>query len=378
MSDRIRSVLLPVAGVLFVMTLMVAWGCQPAASGGGGDAEEDLCAGVTCEQGEECDPETGECVPAGGEGEGEGEGVLAQAATRARELDAGAVVIQASGLNGAILDGTGSQTLEWEFVAVNPDAPETTWVLSYDGEAWSDEQIDSVLVGVVYEDVTLVEMTEEQARERLAAADLEDDFFGWALYQPLHPGSLNPLYAFNYGTSTATVDTATGQVNSATVPQEEPPLMVPPSDDSVSLQYLHQAAEEIRTVDEAAMVIWAGGRDGDDQPLEAPGDTNVWDFKAVAMHDDEVRSWTLTYTGEWAVTEDPLPPFGIEFLDLTVVGMDVVEAWSIAVDAGYQPPAQWWILFKSLNPTSDNPLYVFPTATGYLLVDTVTGEVTFE
>jgi len=75
---------------------------------------------------------------------------------------------------------------------------------------------------------------------------------------------------------------------------------------------------------------------------------------------------------------DPLPPFGIEFLDLTVVGMDVVEAWSIAVDAGYQPPAQWWILFKSLNPTSDNPLYVFPTATGYLLVDTVTGEVTFE
>ena len=86
----------------------------------------------------------------------------------------------------------------------------------------------------------------------------------------------------------------------------------------------------------------------------------------------------LQYDGTFTVTEKEFPSFGIEFRDLREVTMDIVEAWGIVVDAGFGPEFAWWTLFKPLNPGVENPMFVFPTDTGFALVDSVTGEVVVE
>lgn len=207
-------------------------GCQSTGGGGGIPSEGNLCADADCEQGQECDSQTGQCQPAGdgqpaggGEGEGEDHGetdhwsngggkVLDEAGSRARELDPGAIVIAAGGINSDPSDGTDTYTLEYEFIAVNPDAPQTTYFLSFDHTDWSVEQVDSVLVGVIYADLLEVKMTEAEARARLTEEGLSDDFRSWSLrVPPPPPFSANPLYTFIYSDDRATVDTETGAVS---------------------------------------------------------------------------------------------------------------------------------------------------------------------
>lgn len=70
---------------------------------------------------------------------------------------------------------------------------------------------------------------------------------------------------------------------------------------------------------------------------------------------------------------------GLEFLDLTQVGMDVVEAWTLAQAAGFGPLFRSWELLKPLNPNVANIIYVFNMPDGtYVIVDTITGAVTQE
>ena len=124
-------------------------------------------------------------------------------------------------------------------------------------------------------------MSEEEARQLLADAGHEDDFFGWALYKPLHPDFPNPLYAFNWAEKGVSIDTVTQEITVAEAPGGgEPPLTTPPTDDSVSVRLISMATAEIQAVNPDAFVIWTGGRDGDGEPLAAPGDTNFWGLRS--------------------------------------------------------------------------------------------------
>ncbi|HUU98085.1 MAG TPA: hypothetical protein VM487_20320 [Phycisphaerae bacterium] len=356
------------------LVALVGWGCQPGGAGGGGPATDDPCLDVECLGNQECNPQTGQCESIDDEGE-----LLQDAAERAREIDTGAILIQASGLNGPYRADTTTQTVEWQFTAVNPDAPQNTYFLGYDRSAWSVETVPSVLVGVSYYDLLQVTMTEAEARARLAEAGLPDDFFGWTLYKPIPASFPNALYAFNYADSTATVDTRTGEVASDVVEQLPDPgvgtngVMGP---DSVSLRRIAEASEEIGQIEPRAMIVRACGRSADGQPLAAPGETAIWNFRAVCCSEEEgIRSWTLTFDGDWTVSEDEVPPFGVEFLDLGNLDVDVVEAWDALIDAGYDPSFAWWSVCKPNNPEIENPRYVFPVETGFVLVDAVTGKV---
>ena len=304
--------------------------------------------------------------------------VLAQAAQRARQLAADAIVIAVTGVNGAALNGQGSATLAWEFTAVDPDADDVHYVITYDGTTWDAETKNTPLVGVGYVDLTDAAMSETQARALLTTAGHGDDFFTWSLYQPLHPDFPNPLYSFVYDDKTVTIDTVTEEVTVATLDLTTPPFAMPPGEDSVSTFWVFKAADELRDVHPDAFIIWAGGYDSTDGTLGAADETDTWDFKAVAFEDDGVLAWDLHYDGAWTITASDFPPFGIVYTDLTVVTMDVVAAWDLAVAAGYEPPFASWTQFKPLNPGVENHVYVFSSAVGFIIVDTVTGAVTVE
>ena len=305
-------------------------------------------------------------------------GVLVQAAQRARLLAADAIVIAVTGVNGAALDGQGSQTLAWEFTAVDPNGDDVHYVITYDGATWADETVETPLVGVGYVDLTDAAMSETEARALLTTAGHGDDFFSWSLYQPLHPDFPNPLYSFAYEDKAVTLDTVTETVTVAALNLEAPPFTAPPGADSVSAFWVVKATDEVRDVHPDAFIVWAGGHDGTGAPLETANDTNAWDFTAVALDGDGVRTWGLHYDGEWTITPSEFPPFGIVYTDLTEVTMDVVAAWDLAVAAGYEPPFDSWSMFKPLHPGAENHVYVFSGAVGFIIVDTVTGEVTVE
>ena len=304
--------------------------------------------------------------------------VLTQAAQRAQQLAADAIIIAITGTNGAGLGGAGSETLAWEFTAVDPNADDVHYVITYDGATWEDETVEAELVGVGYVDLTEAAMSETEARTVLATAGHEDDFFTWSLYQPLNPDFPNPLYSFVYDDKTVTIDTVTEEVTASALDLTEPPFTAPPAEDSVSIFWVFKAADELRDVNSNAFIIWAGGYDSTDGALTAADETDTWDFTAVAFEDDEVLTWNLHYDGEWTITQAEFPPFGILFTDVTAVVMDVVDAWDLAVAAGYEPPFSSWTLFQPLNPGAENPVYVFSAAVGFIIVDTVTGEVTVE
>ncbi|NLX13422.1 MAG: hypothetical protein GXY44_07195 [Phycisphaerales bacterium] len=307
--------------------------------------------------------------------------LIQEATTRVQQTDPNAIVYSVGGTNGANLCGEGSMTLTYTFMAVNPENDATYWILTYDAvnQTWSSEELAGPLVGVGYVDLTGVTLSETQARALLANAGHADDFLQWSLYQPLHPDFPNPLYGFNYADKSVTIDTVTQEVTVMTAGEtEEPPLGWFPGEDSVSVEYVAQADARIKEAASNAFIIWAGGRDGASEPLNAPGETNVWNFLAIALNDPEIRAWRLTYDGEWTVEEWEGVPFGVTFVDMAVVTMDVVEAWGLALDAGYQPPFNCWELFQPLYPGVVNPEYVFTVPGGYIFVDTVTGEVTFE
>ncbi|MCP4592547.1 MAG: hypothetical protein GY842_17580, partial [bacterium] len=305
--------------------------------------------------------------------------LLEEATTRARQLDPDAIVYQASGVNGTALDGTGSRTLLYTFLAIDPDDGDVTHELTYDGDDWTTGTYPFPMLGMGYYDLREVDLTETQARTILADEGYEDDFHGWALYRPLHPSSLNALYTFNYSNEIVMIDTQTQEVTATTVDTEPPLLGTAPGEDSVSLQMIAAADAQIKESARSAFIVWAGGRDGDGLPLDEAADTNVWDFVAVALNGSDVPAWQLTYDGEWTVQQLQYPPFGIEFLDLNLMlTMDVVEAWSLAVDAGFDPPYGSWETFKPLNPSAEHVIYVFTTSQGFVIVDSVTGEVELE
>ena len=307
--------------------------------------------------------------------------VLEQADERAKLLDADAVIFQASGVNGASFDGSGSETLSWAFYATDPAAATTVWEITYDGENWDSEVSNLMPVGVAFYDLLNVTLTEARARQLLANAGYEDDFWGWTLSKPVTATGSDPLYYFVYSDMTVTVNATTEAVSGVNL---EVPMMSTngggaPGDDSVSVQMIANAEAYVKAnVDSNAFVIWTGGREGSGESLTQAGDTNVWDFYAVLNSDTEVRAWQLTYDGTWTSAELEMPPFGIEFTSLSYLTMDVVEAWTLATDAGYDPPFAWWSVFKPLYPGVENANYVFPYGGGYVLVDVVTGDVRFE
>lgn len=237
-NHRLRSLARWTGGLACWIALAVGSGCQSGGGGGGGGGAaaggfppDDLCQGVVCQSGQECDPETGACQPIGGEGEGEndnngqvddclpvgddgvdGREVLEEAASRARGFDPDAIVVEASGLNAAMCDGSGYGTTEYEFVAVNPDSPQTTYFLTFDRAEWAVNQVDETMVGVSYFDVLQVEMTEAEARARLVEEGLPEDFEIWVLSVMPTPDPDLPLYFFVYDQGVATVNTETGFV----------------------------------------------------------------------------------------------------------------------------------------------------------------------
>ena len=156
-----------------------------------------------------------------------------------------------------------------------------------------------------------------------------------------------------------------------------PPLdnVGPVGDGDVSIPMIAAATDEIHKTQPAAFVIWAGG-ESDDQWLGSAEDVDVWSFIAVDNDGEEALAWWLLYDGEWTATQMEFAPMGIEFMDMTTVEMDLVDAWDAVVDAGYIPPFPGVEVFKTLNPTIENPQFAFTLPDGgFVLVDTVTGEV---
>lgn len=303
--------------------------------------------------------------------------VIKEADRRAKEQDAGAIVFILEGLYGSTVPGP-SLTLEYTLVATNTENPEISWQLDYDRTNWTVKQINSPFVSVAWYDLTQVAMSFEQARSLVLAAGHEDTFHNWTLHQPLF-GSPNPIYTFTWAEKTVIVDTVTQAI---TVIQHEAlsgPIASPIGDDSVSRQKIAEATAEVRQTNENAYIIWCGGREGGGNPLNAPGETNAWECLAIAT-EPVLKAYRLNYDGQWTCEELTEVPFGIEFYDISQVAMDVVEAWQLAVDAGYNPPFAWWTVFKPLNPNVPHPIIVFRdnNVGRYVIVDTVTGEVTTE
>ncbi|MBP7937758.1 MAG: hypothetical protein KA354_24225 [Phycisphaerae bacterium] len=156
-------------------------------------------------------------------------------------------------------------------------------------------------------------------------------------------------------------------------------ISVPTADDSVCTRMVAAATAEIRKTHAAAQICWAGGRREDGTELQMPAETNVWDFLAIALTPQGVQGWYMTYNRTWTTVDLESDPLGLEFLDLTQVTMDVVEAWTLAQAAGFGPFFRSWELLKPLNPNVANIIYVFNMPDGsYVIVDTVTGTVTQE
>ena len=296
----------------------------------------------------------------------------------ARQLDPDVIVFSVSGVNGDRLYTDGTQTTSYSFRAIDPAAGDTIYTLDYDLMSWTTGTSSFPTLGVAYHDLREVTMTEARARRLLADAGYDDDFHGWSLYRPLYPGA-TAIYTFNYGDQAVMIDTETEAVSVTTPAAEGPPLAGAPSDDAVSIPMIAAADAQIKETAATAFIIWAGGRDGDGNSLNAAADTNVWDFVAISLDNGDAPAWRLSYDGTWTVEALAEPPFGILFQDLYAnLGMDVVEAWTLAVDAGYNPPFSTWEVFQPLNPSVENIIYVFPASVGFVIVDSVTGEVHVE
>ena len=306
--------------------------------------------------------------------------LIAQATDRARAIEPNAIVFSVNGTNGAALLGTGSQTLEYTFLAVNPDGGPTTHKLTYNRMQWFTDTEPYPLLGAGYYDLRQVTLSETQARALLAQAGHGDDFWSWSLYRPLYPSSIPALYIFTYANKYVMINTATEEVTAQPL-ENEPPLTGiggGTGAGTANVEFISVATDRIRRTNANAFIIWAGGTD-EDQSLGTAEDTSIWNFIAIALDETSPRQWWLTYDGEWTVEELPNPPFGITFNDLNLVmPMDIAEAWDLVVAAGYNPPFSGWEVFKPLNPGVENPVYAFPIGGGFAIVDTVTGEVIVE
>jgi hypothetical protein len=307
------------------------------------------------------------------------DGLISEATGRARELDSNAIVFQVSGVNGECPCIGASRTVSRTFLAIDIANANVTYSLTYEAGNWSTDLYPFPTLGAGYYDLRQVAMTEAEARCLLRDAGYGDDFHGWSLNRPLYPSTTPAQYTFNYGDTIVTIDTETKAVTAATPALGTPPLAGAPGGNSVSLQMIADADAKIKQTDPAAIIIWAGGRIRDGSPLNTPDDTSVWDFIAVSQDNDVVSAWQLCYDGAWTVQPLAQPPFNIVFQDLLAyLGMDVVDAWALAVNAGFDPPFSYWEVFEPLNPHVENIIYVFPREGGFVIVDSVTGEVHHE
>ena len=303
---------------------------------------------------------------------------MEQADSYAKAQDPDAIIYEASGMSKVSAD-CDCETTQWAFYATNPDNGDPVWEITYDGETWAVSQFTGPVGSAAYYDLTQVTMTDTEATQLLLKAGHDNDFAGWNLSQPLQGDCAVPLYSFIYSDKVVTVNTETEAVGGVSTEFPVTGTNGVPSDDSVSVQMIANAeAYVVENINSNAFVVRAGGRDGDGNTLTQAGDTNVWDFLVVLNSETEVRAWVLTYDGTWTSNELAFPPFGVEFTSLSYVTMDVVEAWTLAVDAGYGPTFNDWSIFKSLHPSIQNAMYVFPHGGGFVLVDVVTGQVTFE
>ena len=307
------------------------------------------------------------------------DGLITLATGYARQLDPDAIVFSVTGVNGERPYGGGTQTTSYTFLAIDPIDGNATYTITHDLVTWTTETAAFPAVGVAYDDLRNVTMTETRARTLLADAGYSDDFYSWSLYRPIYVGSTAAQYTFDYADQTVMIDTATEAVTVVEYIAAGPPLAGAPSDDAVSIPMIAAADAQIKLTSASAFIIWAGGSDSTGSPLDAADDTNLWEFIAIALHDGDVSAWRLTYNGTWTVVALDEPPFGILFQDLHAnLGMDVVEAWTLAVDAGYDPPFSNWEVFQPLNPNVENIICVFPSSVGFVIVDAVTGEVHVE
>ncbi|UCD27683.1 MAG: hypothetical protein JSV03_11295 [Planctomycetota bacterium] len=301
--------------------------------------------------------------------------LTAEADRRAKLLDPNAIVFEITGVNGSYLGS--SQTLSYTFLAGDPNNTSSLWELTYNLSSWTVRQYNQPLIGIEYYDMTQVTMSESQVKHILTNVGFNDDFLGWSLYKSLHPNAPDPLYTFNYGNKTATINTRTELLTCSTIPQSTP-ITVPPGGNNVSLEQIAAADAKIKETASEAFIIWAGGRNSSGQSLNTVTETNLWNFIGI-LNSTIVTAWWLTCDGTtWTVEQMTSPPFGREFRPLTAVTLDVVQAWDRVVAAGFHPPFQWWSVFKSLHPSVVNPHYVFPIPGGYALMDTITGEVSQE
>jgi len=307
--------------------------------------------------------------------------LIAQAASRARSLNPNAIVFEASGVNRGCACIGGVRAASRTFLAIDTaNANDNgTYRLTHDGIGWTTDTHPFPTLGAGYYDLTQVTMTQAEARSLLLAAGHADDFHGWSLHRPLHPSATPAQFTFNYGDKAVMIDTVSGAVSVMT-PALAPPLFgAAPGDDCVSRQMIAAADAKIKETAASAFIIWSGGRDGDGNSLSAAADTNVWDFVAVAQDNGDIRAWRLVYNGTWTIELLAQAPFGVVFQDLNAnLTMDVVDAWALAVAAGFSPPFAYWEVLLPLNPNVENIIYIFPGAGGFIIVDSVTGEVSLE
>lgn len=304
-----------------------------------------------------------------------------EAEERVQTQDEGAIIYQVGGVNGPAFSDDVNRTETYGFLAVDPDFAHTVWEVTYDVERdiWTTDVQEGPLIGVNYEDMSRVQMSEAEARNLLAAAGHDDNFINWTLNQPLHPDYPHPLYTFLYNNKKVTVDANTHAVVMTPVNEELPLVGDQPDDDSISRQYIADADARIKSEQPEAVIIWAGGRDSTGNELNEPYDTDRWDFFAIVPEAGPgLAAWTMTYDGQWTVEDFNGVPWGTEIYDLTAIAMDVTEAWQLAEDAGYEPPFEDWTLQKPLNPNVENPNFIFTTSSGFVIVDAVTGDVSVE
>lgn len=151
-----------------------------------------------------------------------------------------------------------------------------------------------------------------------------------------------------------------------------------------SINMLREADAQLKAVDPDAFIVYASGRDSQGALLIDPVDTTQWIYIGITLPAGRAAATETVYElqyqgGQWSSQELSQPPFGIEFIDLSSTSRDVDWAYNKVIDAGLSEPFSPWELFKPLNASVVNSVYVFSGESGKrLVVDTVTGEVTVE
>ena len=84
----------------------------------------------------------------------------------------------------------------------------------------------------------------------------------------------------------------------------------------VSLPMIAAADARIKQENGKAIIVYAYGQRRDNQPMNAPSDTDLWTFDAVALDGASVTAWKMRYDGQWTVQTAPWPPLDVAYVDL--------------------------------------------------------------